>query len=593
MSDSKLSKLTKDERLEQLDKWFTDSVSWDHEWREKSEFVYSMYHGEQWTEDEANTLRERGQAVTTYNHIAPAIDAIVGGERQNRPEISMVGRTPDDERIAQAKTELYKYITYNSQTDEEEDKMFLDALVVGRGWMSVYPNTIGDKFDDILHAYVDYRDMFTDPFSKRDDLKDARYVSQAVFTDEDIIKKSFPKYEGSTGKVSGFEGSSDDNIYFGGSSNVGDRPRVRLINTWFRDENGDVSVSIWVKGQELYHKKKPYQSIDLPFTMVTLKRDLNNFPYGLVDGMTSAQEEVNKRHSKAMHYLNAKQVLAEEDAFTDWKEAEKTLAKPDGITKLNDGALAEGRIQIVDNVALASTHIQMMEIAKTQVLNLAGINPSYLGQSSGNSAAAQSQEIAGASNTLVPTFNKFRSARQRTAFITMALVPDFYTDERLVRILNPNGSYAFMPINTPQLMDDGTIEMMNDLSVNDVDVIIEDAPSSLDDRAQQFNQLLQIQGQTGRPIPMEILLRYSGLKDKYSLADELKSHYDMEAQLQQAQQAMEQMQQQIQQMGGQVDQITSQLIQSNVARAVDKEVGKAKQEISKEKDSIQKKINRQ
>jgi len=39
-------------------------------------------------------------------------------------------------------------------------------------------------------------------------------------------------------------------------------------------------------------------------------------------------------------------------------------------------------------------------------------------------------------------------------------------------------------------------------------------------------------------------------------------------------------------MGGQVNQVKSQLVQSEVARAVDKEVGKAKTEITKEKEQI-------
>jgi len=117
----------------------------------------------------------------------------------------------------------------------------------------------------------------------------------------------------------------------------------------------------------------------------------------------------------------------------------------------------------------------------------------------------------------------------------MELVPDFYTEERLVRILEPNGASSFMPVNAVQLLDDGTITRLNDLSNNDVDVSIEDAPSGLNDRIEQYNQLLMIQGQTNRPIPMEIILRYSNLKDKHQLAEELKAHYDHQAQIQQAQ----------------------------------------------------------
>jgi hypothetical protein len=408
-----------------------------------------------------------------------------------------------------------------------------------------------------------------------------------VYTDEDIVSAMFPKYakEPSPVREFGFESSSDDEIYYDSQ----DRSRPRLINTWYRDEDGDITTVVWVKGQILYKKKNPYTVKEFPYICYTIKRDLENKPYGLVKSMISPQDEVNKRHSKALHYLNAKQVLAEEDAFVDWEQAKKTLARPDGITKLADRALSEGKIQIIDNTALASTHIQMMEHAKSQVFALAGINLNYLGQGGQyESAKKQQGSIAAAQNVLVPLLNKLRIARHRLAKITMSLVPDFYDNEKLIRILQPTGEYAFMPINAPMLLDDGTVFKLNDLSNDDVDVMIEDAPSSLNDRVEQFNQLLGIQGQTGRPIPMEILLRYSSLKDKHQLASELEQHYAMEAQLQQAQQAIQQLQQQVQQLGGVVNQKDSQIVQISTARAVEKEVGKAKSQIEKEKSQIKK-----
>ena len=581
----KLSSIKSDDLLVKLEKWFSSSVKWDNDWRDNAKTWYDYYNGNQWTSEEENELVSRGQAVTTYNHIAPAIDSIIGGERQNRPEITMIGRTQDDEQIAQVKTSLYNYIADNTKSDDEIDKMVLDALITGRGWISVYPNVKNDEFDDIYHTYIDYRDMFVDSYSKRDDLKDARYIHQAVFTDEDIIKRSFSKYKENDGlDVSvGFTSSSDDEMYF----DKGDRKRPRLIHTWYRDEEGNVSSAIWIKGKILYQKKKPYKMNDFPYVMYTIKRDLENKPYGLVKSMISPQDEVNKRHSKALHYLNARQILAEEDAFKNWDEAKKTLARPDGITKLNDGALAQGRVQIVDNVQLAATHIQMMEHAKSQVMAMAGINASYLGQGSQyESAKKQQGSISQAQNSLVPLLNKLRIARHRLAKITINLVPDFYADNRLIRILQPTGSYAFMPVNNIVMLDDGTLKKLNDLGNDDVDVKIEDAPSGLNDRVEQFNQLLGIQGQTGRPIPMEILLRYSSLKDKYQLAAELEQYYAIDAKMQQAQQYIQSLEKQIQDLGGQINQVTSQLVQANVARSVDKEVGKAKADIEKEKQFI-------
>ena len=582
-TEKKLSKYRKSNILEIVEKWFSDAHSADTKWKDKAKTWYEYYNGDQWTSEEITELEARGQAVTTYNHIAPAIDSIIGGERQNRPEIKMAGRTPDDDRVAQVKTELYKYITYNSDTDNELDKQIKDYLITGRGWMNIFPDIDGKEFNDIAHRWIDYRDMLSDPLGKRDDLADSRFIHQAIFTDSDLVKEQFPSYKEELGSGVAYMDSSEDEMWYEQQN----RKRPRLISTWFRDEENTISVVVWVKGQVLYFKKSPYTMNRFPFTRMTYKSNLDNEPYGMVKAMVSPQDEVNKRHSKAMHYMNARQVLAEEDAFTDWNEAKKTLARPDGITKLNENALAEGRVQMVDNTVLANSHIQMMEHARTQVMALAGINESYIGQGGQYESAKQgSQNIAAAQNVLVPMLNRIRITRHELASITMDLVIDFYADEKLIRITAVNGQHAFMPVNQVQALDDGTLIKFNDLSVNDIDVIVEDAPSSLSERTEQFNQLLSIQGQTGKPIPMEILLRYSSLKDKYQLAADLEQYYAVDAQLQQAQQYVQQLEQQVNQLGGQVNQVQSQLVQANVARQVDSSVNKAKNDIEKEKNQI-------
>lgn len=578
MEDKKISKYNQEDILEKVEQWFSDSVTWDTTWRNDAKLWYEYYHGTQWSSDEVEALIARGQAVTTYNHIKPAIDSVIGSERQNRPKITMAGRTLDDGRLAEAKTKLYDYIQYVSRTDDELDKMVLDAFVTGRGWMYVYPEVVKKDVADIKHSFIDYRDMFVDSLSKKDDLTDCRYLHYAVFTDCDIIKNQFPKYKDIDNTVNymGYASSSEDEMYYQGTN----RDRPRLINTWYRDEENNVHTVIWVKGQILYYKKQPYNTNRFPFVQYTVNRDLENKPYGMVKSMISAQDEVNKRHSKALHYLNSKQVLAEEDAFVDWSEAEKTLALPNGITKLTDGALSQGKVQIVDNTQLATVHINMMDIAMNKLFASVGLNASYVGQGSQYESAKKANiAINQAQNSIVPILNKLRIARYELAYITMKLVPDYYTDNRIIRIIENNGSYSFMPLNEVKLLDDGTLLRINDVTNDDVDIIIDDAPRGLNEKEEQFAQLLQIQGQTSRPIPMEILLRYSSIKDKHQLANDLESYYKIESQLQQAQQMIEQLQQQLQQAGGMIQQKDSIITQVQTARAVDKEVSKVKTQL--------------
>ena len=576
--DKKVSELKKNDILNEVETWFSSDSTWDSDWRDNAKVWYQYYDGDQWTDDEITALKDRGQAVTTYNHIKPSIDSLIGSERQNRPKVTMAGRTLDDGRLAQAKTSLYNYITYNSSTDDQIDEMIKDAYITGRGWMHVYPEENNDKQVDLLHVHVDYRDIFVDPLSRNDDLTDCRRIHHAVFTDSDIIKQMFPSFEEDSGDavISGFETSSEEEMWF----EKADRTRPRLINTWYVDEKGDTVSCIWVKGQILSIEKNKYSNIKFPYVQYTLNRDINNYPYGFTRNMVSAQDEVNKRHSKALHYLNAKQVLAEENAFVNWEDAKKTLAKPDGIVKLQDGALTEGRVQVIDNTPLAAAHLQLLEIAKQEIFASAGINAAFLGQSSQYESAKKTQtSIAASQTSLVPALNKLRRTRHQLAEITMKLVPQFYVDKRIIRILNEKGDYEFMPLNHTQLADDDTLQMINDMSADDVDVIIEDAPAGLNEREEQFNQLLQIQGQTADPIPMDVLLRYSNIRDKHNLADDISKSKAIQSRMQQMQDYIGQLEKQIQQLGGIIQQKDNQIVQVQTARAVEKEVNKVKDQL--------------
>jgi len=210
-----------------------------------------------------------------------------------------------------------------------------------------------------------------------------------------------------------------------------------------------------------------------------------------------------------------------------------------------------------------------------------------MGQSSsGESGTKTSLNIQQAQNVLIPVFQKIRSARHREAKITMALSREFYTTERVIRITKENGEYAFMPINSIEEDEVGVLHAMNSITDDDVDIIIADAPPSLNDAQEQFDLLMRMQQNTSTPIPPEILMRYSNIKDKHKLAAELEQYNNLQAQLQQAGQQMEQMAQEIQRLGGNNAQYEQQIVQIKTAAAVDKEVSKAKEKLSKLEGAI-------
>jgi hypothetical protein len=87
---------------------------------------------------------------------------------------------------------------------------------------------------------------------------------------------------------------------------------------------------------------------------------------------------------------------------------------------------------------------------------------------------------------------------------------------------------------------------MNRLAEMDVDIIIEAAPDMISLQHEQFEQLTQMAG-AGVPIPPDVLLEASQLRNKRQLISRMKEDGDLQAQLQKAQEQMKQMQMVIQQ----------------------------------------------
>ena len=66
----------------------------------------------------------------------------------------------------------------------------------------------------------------------------------------------------------------------------------------------------------------------------TDRQDVDNQRYGMVRGLISLQDEINKRRSKALHLLSVHQVIAEKGAVQDVDKARRELARPDGFIEV-------------------------------------------------------------------------------------------------------------------------------------------------------------------------------------------------------------------------------------------------------------------
>lgn len=186
----------KKEQTDELHRYrhkFLEAIRGDKPRRKDQEEADKFYDGEQWTEEEKNVLESRNQPVVVVNRIKPKVDSIVGMELKLPVDTKAFPRGILDQGGAEHISEGFRYIEHRTKFDSEESRAFKDILVGGRGWYKV-----GIEWDgvepEIFTRRVEDKSIYLDPYSKEDDLSDAKYLHEAVWMDLEDAKALWPTF---------------------------------------------------------------------------------------------------------------------------------------------------------------------------------------------------------------------------------------------------------------------------------------------------------------------------------------------------------------------------------------------------------------
>lgn len=209
--------------LRELQGWWDEAREFHAENRRQQLIDADFYDHHQFDPQTALALLDRGQFPSVYNLIALAIDWIIGTERRTRIEGKVHPRGPEDQKGAQAKQQVLKYVDDVNQAGFERSEAFSTAAKVGVGWLEECIVRDPD-LEPIANRYVDWKQMWWDPFSRRADIRDARYVIRRKWIDLDYAQAMFPNYaEELAGMAKAFT-----EVELGDSDDLGDMPAMFL-----------------------------------------------------------------------------------------------------------------------------------------------------------------------------------------------------------------------------------------------------------------------------------------------------------------------------------------------------------------------------
>jgi len=573
-----IADLPDQEKLGLLRERFKSAITAESEWRREAREDVEFYAGRQWDDSDKEALRKTRRPCLTINKIRPMLNLLSGYQRLNRYDPEFLPRTGDDLEKVKVARGVTKYLLDEVQFDYVESDAALKSWLTGRGWYHAYWKQdwhTGEK--NIVIESVSPFDVYVDPECTKDDLSDAEYLCHARWVGKEKVKQVFPEASDWVESIVSRYDQSEEEIEC-----IGNEPlwysvelqKARLVTMWYRhyeteeywvmpdgtEFTGDVRGMLAEVGEKRKRSKmsvrcgtfigdllledleSPYRHGNFPYILVnSYWLGEGDMPAGIVRDLKDPQRELNKRRSQMTHIMNTM-------ANRGWKVKKGTMTDAEKNRLESMGATPGVVIEYQGDTApqefatdqIPSVFFQVDRQSTDDLREISGINEAMLGTApSSQSGRAKELDQRQAVTHITLLFDQMRAAKLRLMRQLWGrsgapgLIPQFYTEPRIFRIIGENGQPQFIGVNQPVQMGVNPItgqaitEVLNDLSTFDFDVIITDTPATPSQRTAAFYALLEM-AKVGVPVPPDMILEASDLPQK----EEMKSRMMAAAQAQ-------------------------------------------------------------
>lgn len=520
------------------------------EWRKEAILSYGMTAGDQWDETDKAQLTEMLRAPVVFNRIGPMVDAVTGSEVTNRQQVQYIPRQVGDTGVNDVLTGAADYIRDNCDAEDEESEAFHDAIVCGVGVTETSMDYTDDPEGSALIERRDPLSMRWDPSAKKRNLTDRKWDQREDWMEREEIEARWPDKAEEISASNDWGGSDDEDggahdatlawMYKKDATGYDDvTGKYRVVHhQWWELEayrlmlNPDTGqlqevpedqfklleeraavIGMPVPQNMRKHRKQYQQAFvvgdvvlerspcpcnQFSRKFITAKRDRNsNTWYGIVRAMIDPQRWANKFFSQILHIINtnAKGGLMVEDGATDnMRKFKEDWARADSVIELNAGGLAKVLPKPAPMIPQALN--DMLSFAISSMRDTSGINLELLGMADRQQAGVLEAQRKQASMTvLAGLFDAMRKYRKEQGRLLAMFIRDYMSDGRLVRIVGGDGTEKYVPL----LRDPQSLQF---------DVIVDEASTTVDRKAQTFQVLMQMMPSLERlqvPIGAELL----------------------------------------------------------------------------------------
>ena len=555
------------------------------EWRKAAAEDFAFMQGKQWQDADLKKMREAGRPAITINRIRPVINLLCGYASQNETEPDFLPRSEEDDRVSRVAKGITKYCLDRANYQRNKGKCFRDKIICGLANYWVHYEFDYAKLDgEIRIDRVSPFDVFVDPECSQEDLSDAQYIGRYSWESPSKLKQVYPdkaveidtlshKFDDTELETGSFETVNGEALWYSDKYR-----KVRVVQYWYKeyktkrifmtqngvvDEDNPLYVVLMAMGKEptsipdtqiryatfsdnvlLEEGESPYKHNKFPLVrdycyytgeLVDDERE----PAGVVRDIKDTQRETNKNRSQRMHVVN-QQTLGVKYWQGPVTEQFKNTVKKYGTTPGANIYMPPG-VTFTDGTPAMDSALNMNleQQSSNDFYAISGITPESLSGSVGN-MSGKAIDLR-QSVTTVQTAGIFAQTKEAELQIVKllwgeknapGLIPQFYNQEKAMRILGDDGQKEFIQIQPGmnQPMQEQTMldamgrpvldaegnpvkKVLYDLSAFDFDIVISTSQASATARRANLYQLLEAK-KSGVDIPIDIILDFMDFPEK-------------------------------------------------------------------------------
>jgi len=487
------------------------------------------YDGKQLSHEVLRILGLRRQPPIWTNRIRPAINGIMGTLISAKASPRAYPRNPGNENEADIVTKTLRFIGDTNRFDQTKLDVAENHQVEGIGACIVEQHG-----EDVVVTQIRYEEFFRDPFSRRPDFKDAKYLGIAKWLYADDLQRLYPEAYAAmgdpiSGGLSGLEATWNDRPDNALPWIDAAKRRLMVVELYYH-EDGKWQRCVYCAAGVFEQQESPYrddkgQAI-CPIEAVSCYVDRENVRYSGVLDMIPIQDEINASRSRSLHLMNSRQIQQSDPAAApvDPKTAREEAARADGV-------LPPGW-KFADPGSMLQGNMERMQEAKAEIERM-GPTPALIGRSTNSDAqSGRAQQIiqqAGMTELARPLAH-LEDWEERVYRQMWFRAKQFWTGPRFIRISGDPNAPQFLQLNKPvqqrvsrevPLVDPTTQQPVmhpvtgsplttvvqsvetvgyeNQLSQMDADITVDTVPYNASLEQETWTDLLQL-AQTGVPI---------------------------------------------------------------------------------------------